>query len=448
MAGARQGFSSPNGNRHTNDRSELNGVHVTDDEGRLSLLLVLAGACRRLPRGGGEMRRAFLVRTSASVGRVTALLMEPCSDEVVAEMERDFGIVVRCVAEPKPLGRTLSRPVRRWSSCVREAVRELESHERFDFVLVDGLEHLRLVGSTVSSPVGVDMDDIESVGVLQRLRVEWHKQLAIDTSARLAGLPWAIRRVLIPLRRTPKLLGQSGRLLSMWARMHLVQRWALHDGDLVLVASESDRDRLGGRSNVSVVPNGFDLASAERPATAELRHGNRIAFWGQMSYGPNGDGAKWLVQRVVPELRHLGVNATVMVIGRGGPELGLTPEPGVDVMGFVDDLPNLLDDVDVALVPLRMGMGTRIKILEAWAHGIPVVSTTVGAYGLDTRHGHDLMIGDDPTAFATAVRTVLSDPALAAALATNGRCRVQGMTWDRSAELLRNALRRQVNTRS
>lgn len=388
------------------------------------------------------MRHAFLVRTCASVGRVTALLMEPCSDEVVAEMEREFGIVVRCLAELRPSGGTLSTAVRRWSSGVRKVLADLESRDRFDLVLVDGLDHLQLVGTTVSSPVGVDMDDIESVGVLQRLRVEWRKQLAVDTSARLAQMPEAVRRVLIPLRRTPKLLGESVRLLLLWLQLHRVQRWALNNAELVLVASEIDRRRFGTRSQVAVVPNGFDLAHAATVGPAERHQACRIAFWGQMSYGPNGDGAKWLVQRVVPELRRLGVSAVVMIVGRGGPQLGLPPESGVEVVGFVDDLTSVLREVDVAMVPLRMGMGTRIKILEAWANGIPVVSTTVGAYGLEAQHGDDLMIGDDPSTFAMAVRSVLSDRALAARLASNGRRRVQDLTWDRSAESLRDALRK------
>jgi glycosyltransferase involved in cell wall biosynthesis len=394
------------------------------------------------------MRRAFLVRTSASVGRVTTLLMEPCSDDAVAEMERDFGVIVRCVPTEKPSGRDLSRAVRRWSSSARDFVRDLESRERFDFVLVENVENCQLVAETVSSRMGVDMDDVESVGVLQHLRLEWTKNLAIDTSDRLAWLPWAFRRVLIPLRRTPKLLGQSGRMLATWVRLRRLQRWALDHCDLVLVASESDRELLGDRRNVSVVPNGFDLLPDEREATATPRHGgNRIAFWGSMFYGPNGDGAKWLVQDVVPELRDLGVNASVLIIGNGGSELGLPSMPGVEVTGFVDDLASLLGEVDAALVPLRMGTGTRIKILEAWAKGIPVVSTTVGAYGLDARHGHDLLIGDDPRAFAAAVHTVLSDTALAAALATNGRRRVQDMTWDRSAESLRYALEKQIGAK-
>lgn len=414
---------------------------MTDCDARSNLLLVLAGSCRDRPQGGGEMRRAFLLRTTASVANVTVLVMEPCSRETVAEMERKFGVVVHCVAEPRPAGWVLSNSVRRWSAAVRRRVRDLESFGQVDFSLVDGVENLRIVRRALNSPIGVDMDDIESVGVLQRLSVESHKQLSIETSSRLAALPLVIRRALIPLRRTPKLMAQSVRMLALWVRLRWAERWALQHCNLVLVASEHDRALLQGWSKAVVVPNGFDLHSpALVPAANGDRRGNVVAFWGQMSYGPNGDGAKWLVHRIVPELRRMGVDATVMIIGRGGSTLGLAPQPGVEVMGFVDDLPELLSCVDVALVPLRMGMGTRIKILEAWANGIPVVSTTIGAHGLDAHHGHDLMIGDDPREFAAAVLAVLSDCALARNLASNGQYRAQNMTWGQSAESLRRAL--------
>lgn len=384
------------------------------------------------------MRRSFLVRTSASVGPVTILLMEPCSDEAASKMERDFGVVVHRVATKKPTGRALSAAARRWASSTRGLIRDLEARERFDFVLVENLEDCRFVVKTVHSRIGVDMDDMESAGIIQNLRLLWTKNLAVGTSTHLAGLPSTLRRVLIPLRRSPKVLRHSARLLVRWVRLHQLQRWAVNHADLVLVASESDRQMLGCRRNVSVVPNGFDLPKEQRPVTT--RRSNRIAFWGTMSYWPNGDGAKWLVRDVLPELRTLGVSASVQIIGVGGPELGLPPQPGLEVIGFVEDLTSVLSEVDIALVPLRMGMGTRIKILEAWANGIPVVSTTIGAYGLDATDGHDLMIGDDPRSFSRAVQLLLLDPELATTVVRNGRRRAQSMTWDRSAQSLRAAL--------
>ncbi len=123
-----------------------------------------------------------------------------------------------------------------------------------------------------------------------------------------------------------------------------------------------------------------------------------------MHYFPNADAARFFVRDVLPVLRaELGDSFEVRIVGKAPPsvrELGKVPN--VTVTGYVSDLSTELARTDVMIVPLRHGSGTRLKILEAFANMIPVVSTTIGAAGLDAHDGEHLLIADTPAEFARA----------------------------------------------
>jgi glycosyltransferase involved in cell wall biosynthesis len=135
-----------------------------------------------------------------------------------------------------------------------------------------------------------------------------------------------------------------------------------------------------------------------------------------MRYFPNMDGARYLVEEIVPRLREvLGHDFEVRLVGHAPPVVQqLAADPNVVVTGFVDDLDRELNEADLVVVPLRHGSGTRLKILEAFAHGIPVVSTSVGAAGIECTDGRDLLLADDADAFAGACARLLGDAALRA----------------------------------
>ena len=104
-----------------------------------------------------------------------------------------------------------------------------------------------------------------------------------------------------------------------------------------------------------------------------------------------------MVRCILPEIRDRVPTTELRLVGRPGPDTSdLARAPGVVATGTVDDLAAELTRADVAVVPVRFGSGTRIKILEAFAHRIPVVSTTIGAEGLDVTNGRELLIADDP----------------------------------------------------
>jgi glycosyltransferase involved in cell wall biosynthesis len=150
-----------------------------------------------------------------------------------------------------------------------------------------------------------------------------------------------------------------------------------------------------------------------------------------MQYAPNRDGVRHFAEAIFPTVRAAVPDATLYLVGHRPP---LSPSPQVVVTGRVADATPYYEAARVAVVPLRAGGGTRLKILEAMAHARPVVSTSVGCEGLDVRHGEHLLIADAPSAFAGAVIELLRSAPLRARLADNGRRLVEARHDRRAIE--------------
>jgi glycosyltransferase involved in cell wall biosynthesis len=184
--------------------------------------------------------------------------------------------------------------------------------------------------------------------------------------------------------------------------------------------------------HTAVVPNGVAL-DYFRPMDAAIKPGC-IVFTGLMRYRPNSDGFSYFVREIFPAVRMSRPDATFTAVG-----WGLTAEiehllgNGVSHTGRVDDVRPYLATASVVVAPLRIGSGTRLKILEGLAMGKAVVSTSIGCEGLDVKHGEHVLIADDPGAFAESVLSLLNDPAGADALGRRGRALVERLYgWDRA----------------
>jgi glycosyltransferase involved in cell wall biosynthesis len=214
--------------------------------------------------------------------------------------------------------------------------------------------------------------------------------------------------------------------------------WKRFDGCLFT----SDREAkvmvgVAPQTKVVVVGNGVDIEYFQpHPiAVGEVRLPDpKIVFTGRMDYRPNVDAAHHLVEDVLPLVRLDHPTAQVWVVGMNPPtELTrmAARTAGVTVTGAVDDVRPYLREAAVVVAPLRMGGGTRLKILEAMAMGQAVVSTHLGCEGLDVRPDQDLLVADSPAEQAAAIAQVLSDPELASALGRSGRARVVELYgWD------------------
>jgi polysaccharide biosynthesis protein PslH len=201
-------------------------------------------------------------------------------------------------------------------------------------------------------------------------------------------------------------------------RLWRYQRWAIKRFDGVLVCSEKDRQRFAA-PNVFVVPNGLDVTASRPPVVAD---GRTLLFCGVLSYAPNADGIEYFVRTTLPLVRRQMPGVRLVVVGR-------TPPPKVKALHDGDsvvveaDVPSIRDyyqNATVAIVPIRFGGGTRLKILEAWSLGVPVVSTSVGCEGLDGVHEEHLLVADDPERFAQACVDLLRSPSRREELAARG----------------------------
>jgi glycosyltransferase involved in cell wall biosynthesis len=195
--------------------------------------------------------------------------------------------------------------------------------------------------------------------------------------------------------------------------------------DLAFAASNADATSLSAhRVRVSLVPNVVPAQGA-RVVRQQRRGWNTVLFVATMGYAPNDDAAHWLVRRIWPRLR-CGVPVRLVLVGSNpSPSLvRLGSQRDVTVTGTVADITPYYRDAALAVIPVRAGGGTRIKLLEAAAHGIPIVSTTLGAEGTTFRHGHEMLLADTEERFALACADLLEDQVRASRLARRARARV------------------------
>jgi glycosyltransferase involved in cell wall biosynthesis len=149
----------------------------------------------------------------------------------------------------------------------------------------------------------------------------------------------------------------------------------------------------------------------------------RITFLGGLHWPPNGEGIAWFLDKVWPRVADAVPSAVLTVIGKGGERAVQRPYEArrVEVTGYVEDPRRYLSETAVFIVPLLSGAGMRVKILDAWCWGLPIVSTTIGAEGLRAIHDDNLMLADEDHAFAQAVIHIINDRRTARRLADQGR---------------------------
>lgn len=224
--------------------------------------------------------------------------------------------------------------------------------------------------------------------------------------------------------------GKTARLMSEF------ERRAMHEFDGHLAVSQRDAQRLrnlNSAARVFVIENGVDTAyySGDRDASAPadarravaLGKPNRIVFVASMDYHANIDGAVSFARDVWPGLHDRHPELVFSIVGRDpAPEVrALATHSGIAVSGTVDDVRPFYREAITAVVPLKVGGGSRLKILEAMAAGVPVVSTTLGAEGLDVHDGKHLLIADTNEQLAEAVVSVIENDEVRRRLIAAGR---------------------------
>jgi polysaccharide biosynthesis protein PslH len=217
---------------------------------------------------------------------------------------------------------------------------------------------------------------------------------------------------------------------EQWRRMRAFEGRECRRFDKVVAVSREDcgvLERTYGLRGVEEVPTGVDT-DFFRPGNAVARNRNEIVFTGSMDWLPNEDAVAWFAEAILPRIRAEVPDAHFTIVGRtpSQPVLDLArTHHDITVTGSVPDVRPYMARAAAFAIPMRVAGGTRLKVYEAMGMEIPIVSTTIGIEGLPVRHEAELLVADEPDAFAASVVRVLREPALGARLASNAATRVR-----------------------
>jgi glycosyltransferase involved in cell wall biosynthesis len=281
------------------------------------------------------------------------------------------------------------------ASALDGPIREWLGERTYDLVYFSHIHAWLLHGHLVDAAAVVDFDNLDDL-VIRAAR-----------TSRPVGAGW---------ERLAKWLAMQPVDLVDERRMARLQRRCAAEVDTVTLCSALDAQR-SGLSNAVAVGNGYDRTSAP-PAS---RSGSTLVFVGALGYPPNADAVRWFVHEVLGDVRRSAPHVVLRVVGGGEAAVeDLQGIEGVEILGRVDDLQAELDAATVAVVPIRSGSGTRLKVLEALANRLPIVATTLGAEGIDVVDGVHALLADDAPAFARACLRLVEDAELRAELADAG----------------------------
>ena len=238
-----------------------------------------------------------------------------------------------------------------------------------------------------------------------------------------------------------------------WRKLRREELGIYRDADGVYLCSAEDEQRLleqipGART--AVIPNAADVDYYQPRPADPPPDGRTVVYFGLLSTVPNIDAVIHFVQEIWPRIAAANPEAHCKIIGgRPPPSLLALAGPRVELTGFVPDLRPHLAAAAAVVVPLRLGGGTRLKIVEAMAMGKAIVSTTLGAEGIEAVPGRDILIEDQPVAFADAVNRLLAEPSLAARIGRSARRQaVERYAWSAAAQALEGFYRRILEVRS
>jgi len=219
------------------------------------------------------------------------------------------------------------------------------------------------------------------------------------------------------------------------SRMLAFERDVCRRAARVIAVSEDDRASMKRMFGVeaAAVPTGVDLEYF-RPPAENVQKSHGLVFVGSMDWMPNIDGVLWFIREVLPLIRALRNDLPVTIVGRTPPQNVLAlaeSDPHLHVTGSVPDVRPYFWGAAASVVPLRIGGGTRLKIYEAMAAGAPVVSTTIGAEGLEVADGATIALADTPQDFARRCVELVEDTGLSQRMSQAARKLVEErFSWD------------------
>ena len=384
-------------------------------------LLFLTGTLPYPPTDGWKIRVFALLRGLAQHHDVSVVsFMRPIDDALAAQRLREHGIALHVIprdpryAPAKLLQGLISQtafPILNYSDeRMAQLVRHVLRSDTFDLVQIESI-HMAQYCVGLPQPTILDLHNIESL-----LMRRYARQETNPLKRAYAEITW--RKLATYERDTCRLFSHC---------------LTCSDDERVLLQTRCGVDR------VSVIPNGVDI-DAYAAHDVGLSNGaaappsDRIVFVGRMDYHANVEGVRWFCRHVWPRIRADRPGALFQIVGGYPvPEISrLAHADEIEVTGFVTDVRPYVKHASVVVVPLRVGGGTRLKILEALAMSKPLVSTTVGAEGIEAVPDRDLVIADRPEEFADEVVSLLSQTERRQALGAAGYRLVHNQyNWER-----------------
>ena len=358
------------------------------------------------PTSGAELRNHYLARHLSRHMHVTHVGFVPPGSGLTSKQDADgpCWIPVPRHGSYRPLdlvrgvvGGTPFSVLNYTRVEMSDALRQLLSGEHFDIVQLESIHlagYLPVIRGAAHPPRTIVCD--------------WHN-IESEILRRYAETTGSLPRRLYARLAAGKLEGY--------------ERQFVRQCDLHIAVSERDAAalRASGAERVAVIENGVEAAYFAAIGAAEKRY--RVLFVGAMDYHANIDGTLFFAREVWPQLARRLPDLVFTIAGRNpAPEvLALAGEPRIEVTGTVADVRPYYREAWIAVAPLRVGGGTRLKILEAMAAGVPVVSTTLGAEGLAVEPGRDCLVADTAAATAEAIVELAADSERYAAIAQAGR---------------------------
>jgi len=397
---------------------------------------------------GYRQRLQHMIAGLGRVGGVEVVTLDRRAElaggaEEDADERRPAGVVdavAVATGAPAPLGQWLPRwvrggPPRRvlapdWSLMAAELSRRIAEGAPVDLIWYSHVDTWYPLHDAVEAAIRARGD-----GTAPRVVVDFDN---------LEHLALRLRRTTPPRFAPGAGPGEKVRTVSRWGvsrgfdlvderRWDRLQRACAERVDHVVVCSELDVSRSGCANAVRIGNGATARAGVDHDRTRLRGDVPTLLFVGALDYEPNSEAVEWFVREVLPLVRERVPTATLRIVGRGGGRVDwVRGEPGVDLVGAVEDLSTQLDAADGAVVPIRVGAGTRLKVVEALANRLPLVTTAVGCEGIEVRDGEHALVRDDAEGFAAACVSVLTDPALRQRLADAGaELFTQRYDWDR-----------------
>ncbi|CUS02218.2 putative glycosyltransferase [Candidatus Promineifilum breve] len=374
------------------------------------------------PQQGTSLRNFHMLRALAEHHRITLLSFVEAGSPVQLEPLRRYCHVLPPVPAPtRPTAERLRqlftnrRPdvaLRLASGEFDRALNEALSAHRYDAVQIEGIELAATIGTIRAHPSA------------PRIVLDCH-------NAETALQRRALRTDLGQPSRWPAALYSALQI----GRLARFERWALEAADAVMAVSETDRDRLlamiEGSKPITVIPNTIDVGeyATAAPADPALRYD--LVFTGKMDYRPNVDGILWFAVQVWPGVRQRRPQTTFAIVGqRPHPRLEpLRALAGVTLTGKVPEVQPYLAGASVYVIPLRIGSGTRLKLIEAMAAGKAVISTTIGAEGFAISPGDNIILADQAAEWVEAIVALLDHPERRDEMAAAARAFAARFDW-------------------